>query len=123
MRSTFWPYGLLCGLAVGCQASKVTTTAAPTTPVAHEHRWGSYIFEYDAVPTSDYSFHANFEDDGHGNPAEVVTLTVDGKSQLLQFRNSTIRLNGVDYGPVQKGDRVKIGTDGKLLVNGTERKP
>jgi hypothetical protein len=114
---------LLCAFMVGCQASRVATTPAPTTLLGHEHRWGNYIIEYDETPGSDYSFHANFEDDGNGNPAEVVTLTADGKSQQLRFRTGTVSLNGVDYGPVQKGDRVKLGADGTVMVNGTERKP
>jgi hypothetical protein len=123
MRFTFWPCGLLCALAVGCQASKVATTAASTTPLVNEHRWGNYVVEYDAMPTSDYSFHANFEDDGQGNAMEVANLTIDGKSRELRFRSGTVSLNGVDYGAVQKGDRVKLGADGKVFVNGSERKP
>jgi hypothetical protein len=101
----------------------VATTPAPTTPLVNEHRWGNYVIEYEVSPTTDYSFHANFEDDGNGNSAEVATLTVDGKSRRLRFRNGTVILNDMDYGRVQKEDRIRLTAGGSIFVNGIERKP
>jgi hypothetical protein len=123
MRSGFRICALLSALLVSCHASKVATTPTSTMPLVQEHRWGNHVIEYDATPTNDYSFHASFEDDGDGNPVEVANLTIDGKEHQLRFRNGTLSLNGMEYGAVQKGDRVKLSGDGKVFVNGTERKP
>jgi hypothetical protein len=114
---------LLCTLSIGCQGCNVATTPTPATPLSHQHQWGDYVIEYETMPGTDYSFHANFVDDANGKQAAVVDLTTDSNSQQLRFANSKVSLNGADIGPAQKGDRVKLATDGKVSVNGTERKP
>jgi hypothetical protein len=43
--------------------------------------------------------------------------------QTLEVANEGLRLNGKDYGPVNKGDRVKLTKEGVVSVNGAERKP
>jgi hypothetical protein len=121
MRPRFKVFALFAAILAGCQPSKVATT--PTTPLVHQHKWGNYVIEYDEMLGTDYSFRANFEDDDNGNQMEVIDLTIDGKNRQLRVRSGTVSLNGVDYGPVQKGDRVKLAADGKVFVNGTERRP
>jgi hypothetical protein len=121
MRPGFMVLVLIAVNLVGCQPSKVAST--PTTLLAHQHTWGNYVVEYDEMAGADYSFHAHFEDDGNGNQAEVVNLTIDGKSHELRFRSGTVSVNGVDYGTIQEGDRVKLAANGKVFVNRIVRKP
>jgi hypothetical protein len=102
MRPGFLMFVLLCAILAGCQPGKLATTTTPTTPVIHQHKWGDYVIEYDDMPGTDYSFQANFEDDGNGSQAEAVNLMIDGKSPQLRFRSGTVGLNGVEYGTVLK---------------------
>jgi hypothetical protein len=120
MRRCCTLFVLTCTVLAGCQSSKAPTVP---TPLVHQHKWGNYVIEYDDLPGNDYSFQATFEDDDKGNQVEVVNLTINGKTQQLRFRNGSVSVDGVDYGAVQKGDKLKLAVEGRLLVNDTERKP
>src|SRR5260370_11690804 len=121
MRPRFKVFALFAAILAGCQPSKVATT--PTTPLVHQHKWGNYVIEYDEMLGTDYSFRANFEADDNGNQMEVIDLTIDAKNRQLRARSCTVSLNGVDYGPVRKGDRAKPPPDDKAFVNGTDPRP
>ena len=54
-------------------------------------------------------------------PAVGFKLTSD--KQVLELLNGRLKLNGNEYGTVKAGDLVKLTEDGKVFVNGEERKP
>lgn len=51
------------------------------------------------------------------------SLEVASDDNRLRIAKGKVTLNDKDYGAVEKGDRVKVTADGKLLVNGVERQP
>jgi hypothetical protein len=55
------------------------------------------------------------------SPAIGFKLT--GDNQVLELLNGRLKLNGKEYGTVKAGDLAKVTEDGKVFVNGEERKP
>jgi len=57
-----------------------------------------------------------------GEERIVTTYIHDGKADRLEVYHGRIKLNAVDYGPVEPGDQVVLTEDG-LLINGEHRNP
>ncbi len=51
------------------------------------------------------------------------TLAVSSDDNRLRIDKGKVTLNDKEYGTVEKGDRIKVTAEGRLFVNGAERRP
>jgi hypothetical protein len=117
---------LLCALTFvflgGC-------TVAPTKVV--KESYDGYDLEFELRSDHMYLHNTNttsFVEVNHKrldakDAPEFAVFSSDGTEQRVRINNGAITVNGVDYGTIKKGDRIKRTVDGKILVNETERKP
>ena len=52
----------------------------------------------------------------------AIGFTLSSGNWILEYLNGRLKLNGRDYGTVKEGDSVQVTEDGKVFVNGEERK-
>jgi hypothetical protein len=50
-------------------------------------------------------------------------ITLANDRYKLEVIEGKVKLNGKDYGPINRGDRVRLTEGGVLSVNGVERQP
>lgn len=81
----------------------ISISGAPGAVVA-DNRFGAVVADFEVGPA----------------PAETAETTRAGK---LVVENGLVFQNGREFGPVQPGDRVLRNLEGRLTVNGIERKP
>jgi hypothetical protein len=58
---------------------------------------------------------------GKGRFPDWETITFNGDAMRCEVRERTLTINGRRYGEFEKGDRVRITPDARVLVNGVER--
>lgn len=92
------------------------------TPVSAQYNFdsGRYLVEVETDGPTSSAVNSHFTDNGNGKVEELVEITW-GNSMKLRIENGKLTVNGKDLGTLTKGDRIKINSAGKLLVNGAER--
>jgi len=79
---------------------------------------GRYLIEVETDGPTDTVVNSQFAD--HGKGKELVEINW-GESMELRIEEGKLTVNGKDRGTLAKGDRIKINSAGKVLVNSTER--
>jgi hypothetical protein len=106
---------LAVGLA-GCHRAP----ARATGPHTHDLFEGKYFIEIDADGTSVGRVHSRTE--GAVRVVERAEFEWVGGNTLV-IDKGELTMNGRNYGTLSPGDRVRVGRDGQLTVNGTPREP
>ena len=77
-----------------------------------------YVIEYEIDPATQYMHGSNPDRAGE----EFVSVVVQGHYSM-QIVDGRVTVKQTRRGDIKKGDRLKITLDGRLWVNGTERRP
>lgn len=77
-----------------------------------------YVIEYEVDPETESMHGSNPDRAGE----EFVSVVVQGHYSM-QIVNGRVTVKQTGRGDVKKGDRLKVTLDGRLWVNGTERRP
>jgi hypothetical protein len=77
-----------------------------------------YVIEYEIDPQTAHMHGSNPDRAGE----EFVSVVVQGHYSM-QIVDGRVTVKQTRRGDVNKGDRLKITLDGRLWVNGTERRP
>ena len=81
---------------------------------------GRYYVEVETPAPGIASFNNPLTDDGKGKAEEPFEFT-SGSSGKVRIEGGKLTVDGKDRGTVASGDRIKVTTRGKVLVNDTER--
>lgn len=112
----WWIIPLVLVLAVAAALVVWKPWAAPRTlDTAHEL---GYVIEYETDPATEHIHQSNPDRDGK----EYVGVVVQGDYSVM-ILDGTVTVNRQPRGTVKKGDRLKVSLDGRLWVNGVERRP
>ena len=58
---------------------------------------------------------------GKGHLPDTETITFKGDGMRCEVRKRTLTINDQRYGEFERGDRVRITPDARVLVNGVEQ--